>query len=161
MVFFPPLQPLTTNIYPFVSSMVSWIKRWDGGWVLLEKPTRRYPIHPIHSTHPRFKLSTPPNHNSTFYSTQPLNSSNTTQTTNTPTKPPPSTGVASGIYGLISFTYPAEMVGASYRGYVNFVTSVTFALGISTLPILAYFVRDWRMLSLYCALPGLFGIYYY
>ncbi|ESO04946.1 hypothetical protein HELRODRAFT_111410 [Helobdella robusta] len=70
-------------------------------------------------------------------------------------------GVAAGAYGLVSFTLPAELVGSSHRGYVNVVMSVAFAFGIFSLPILAFFVRDWRLLTFITSLPGLVGVYYY
>jgi MFS family permease len=70
-------------------------------------------------------------------------------------------GVCTGAYGLVSFTLPAELVSSAERGFVNVVTTVSFALGVASLAPLAYVIRDWRLLSLVTAAPGLVGFYYY
>jgi len=70
-------------------------------------------------------------------------------------------GFCAGAYGLLSFTLPAELVSCAERGFVNTVNTVAFALGVASLSLLAYNIRDWRMLSFATALPGLIGIYYY
>jgi MFS family permease len=70
-------------------------------------------------------------------------------------------GICTGAYGLVSFTLPAELVSSAERGFVNVITTVAFALGVASLAPLAYFIRDWRMLSLVSAAPGLVGFYYY
>jgi len=70
-------------------------------------------------------------------------------------------GFCAGAYGLLSFTLPAELVSGAERGFINTVNTVAFALGVASLSLLAYNIRDWRMLSLATALPGLIGIYYY
>jgi len=70
-------------------------------------------------------------------------------------------GFCAGSYGMLSFSLPAELVSCSERGFLNTVTTVAFALGIASLSLLAYNIRDWRLLSLATAMPGLIGIYYY
>jgi len=70
-------------------------------------------------------------------------------------------GCCAGSYGMLSFSLPAELVSCAERGFLNTVTTVAFALGIASLSLLAYNVRDWRLLSLATAMPGLIGIYYY
>lgn len=70
-------------------------------------------------------------------------------------------GVCTGAWGLVSFTLPTELVGPKQRGFVNVVMTVNFALGVGSLSLLAFFIRDWKQLSLVTALPGLIGIYYY
>jgi len=69
-------------------------------------------------------------------------------------------GFCAGAYGLLSFTLPAELVSCAERGFINMVNTVAFALGVASLSLLAYYIRDWRMLSFATALPGLIGIYY-
>lgn len=70
-------------------------------------------------------------------------------------------GFCAGAYGLLSFTLPAELVSCAERGFINTVNTVAFALGIASLSLLAYNIRDWRLLSTATALPGLIGVYYY
>ena len=70
-------------------------------------------------------------------------------------------GFCNGAFGLLSFTLPAELVSCAERGFINAVNTVAFALGIASLSVLAYYIRDWRLLSYTTALPGLIGIYYY
>ena len=70
-------------------------------------------------------------------------------------------GFCAGAYGLLSFTLPAELVSCAERGFINTVNTVAFALGIASLSLLAYYIRDWHLLSFATALPGLIGIYYY
>lgn len=70
-------------------------------------------------------------------------------------------GGFTGAYGLVSFTIPTELVGAKQRGFVNVLMTIVYALGIGSFALLAYFVRDWKQLSVLTALPGLIGIYYY
>ena len=62
---------------------------------------------------------------------------------------------------MCSFTLPAELVSGTERGFINMVNTVAFELGIASLSLLAYNIRDWRLLSFATALPGLIGIYYY
>jgi len=69
-------------------------------------------------------------------------------------------GFCAGSYGLLSFTLPAELVSCAERGFVNTVNTIAFALGVASLALLAYNIRDWRLLSCATALPGLIGIYY-
>ena len=69
-------------------------------------------------------------------------------------------GFSAGAYGLLSFTLPAELVSCAERGFINMVNTVAFALGVASLSLLAYNIRDWRMLSFATSLPGLIGIYY-
>ena len=70
-------------------------------------------------------------------------------------------GIFTGSYGLVSFTLPTELVGSEQRGFVNVAMTVSFALGVGIFSLLAFFIRDWRVLSLVTALPGLIGLYYY
>ena len=70
-------------------------------------------------------------------------------------------GLCCGAFGLLSFTLPAELVSCAEYGFINTVNTVAFALGIASLSLLAYHIRDWHLLSFATALPGLIGIYYY
>jgi len=70
-------------------------------------------------------------------------------------------GFSCGAFGLVSFTLPAELVSCAERGFINTVNTVAFALGIASLSLLAYYIRDWRLLSFATAMPGLIGIYYF
>jgi len=70
-------------------------------------------------------------------------------------------GFCAGAYGLLSFTLPAELVSCAERGFINTVNTIAFALGIASLSVIAYYIRDWHLLSCATAMPGLIGIYYY
>jgi len=70
-------------------------------------------------------------------------------------------GFSAGAFGLLSFSLPAELVSCAERGFMNTVNTVAFALGVASLSLLAYNIRDWHLLSIATALPGLIGIYYY
>ena len=55
---------------------------------------------------------------------------------------------------IASFTLIVEIVGASKRTYVTIVNQLIFTIGIVTLPLLAYCIRDWRTLSIIISLLG-------
>jgi OCT family organic cation transporter-like MFS transporter 4/5 len=44
-----------------------------------------------------------------------------------------------------------EAIGSKRRGLAGSLYSIPYSLGYMVLPIIAYFVRDWRTLQLTCA----------
>lgn len=70
-------------------------------------------------------------------------------------------GVITGGWNLVSFIMATELVGPSIRGFCGVAFPAAFAIGICVYSGMAYFIRDWRMLSLACAFPCLIGFYFY
>lgn len=54
---------------------------------------------------------------------------------------------------LCSFVLFIELSGKSFRPYAMGLEEVSFILGYFTLPIIAYFVREWRYLQLVTSVP--------
>ncbi|XP_077471849.1 solute carrier family 22 member 21-like isoform X1 [Stigmatopora argus] len=60
---------------------------------------------------------------------------------------------------VASFVLGSEMLCESARLTYSLVgQSLAFSLGYALLPFLAYFIRDWRLLLVACAIPGLLFI---
>lgn len=68
-------------------------------------------------------------------------------------------GVVSAGFGLVSYVLATEVCGPSKRGFVAIVIPMMFALGITIYSVMAYCIRDWRMLSVATAIPGLAAFY--
>ncbi|XP_060551322.1 organic cation transporter protein-like [Ruditapes philippinarum] len=65
-----------------------------------------------------------------------------------------------GIF-LTSYVIGMEMVGPSKRLWAGTLIHTFFAIGHVTLAGMAYFVRDWRNLELYAAIPNIVYLAYY
>ncbi|XP_057712481.1 organic cation/carnitine transporter 2-like [Corythoichthys intestinalis] len=60
---------------------------------------------------------------------------------------------------VASFVLGSEMLCKSARLTYSLIgQSLAFSLGYALLPLLAYFIRDWRLLLVACAIPGLLFI---
>ena len=53
------------------------------------------------------------------------------------------------------------MVGAEYRRTVGIVYQMFFSIGNLILPLLAYYITDWRWLQVVITAPYLFFLPYY
>lgn len=53
------------------------------------------------------------------------------------------------------------MVGVEYRRTVGILFQMFFSVGILILPLLAYFIGDWRWLQVVISAPYLLFIAYY
>lgn len=53
------------------------------------------------------------------------------------------------------------MVGAEYRRTVGIVYQMFFSVGNLILPLLAYYITDWRWLQVVITAPYLFFLPYY
>jgi len=47
-----------------------------------------------------------------------------------------------------------EIIGISYRSYAGLVSHIFFSLGYPILALMAYYIRDWRLLCISSALSG-------
>lgn len=54
-----------------------------------------------------------------------------------------------------------EIVGVEYRRTVGILFQMFFSVGILILPLLAYFIGDWRWLQVVISAPYLLFIAYY
>ncbi|XP_053604363.1 organic cation transporter protein-like [Plodia interpunctella] len=70
-------------------------------------------------------------------------------------------GAAVGGTMLCGYVLFIELCGKSFRPYVIGLHEISFILGYLLLPIIAYFVRDWRNLQLVTSVPWLMVIVYY
>ncbi|XP_031621351.1 organic cation transporter protein isoform X2 [Contarinia nasturtii] len=71
------------------------------------------------------------------------------------------TAFATGGTMVTSFVLVMELVGTSWRELISVLYQIPFNLGHLTLPMFAYFFRDWRHLQLALSLPSLILISYY
>lgn len=62
-------------------------------------------------------------------------------------------GTSIGGVMLCCFVLFIELSGKSFRPYVMGLEEVSFILGYFTLPIIAYFIREWRYLQLVTSVP--------
>ena len=62
---------------------------------------------------------------------------------------------SAGSAGLLAtYVLSMEIIGTSYRSFAGMVFHVFFALGYPMLALMAYYIRDWRTLSITSALIG-------
>ncbi|CAG4930752.1 unnamed protein product [Colias eurytheme] len=54
-----------------------------------------------------------------------------------------------------------ELSGKSFRPYLTGLNEIAYTLSYILLPLIAYFVRDWRYLQLSISMPWLFVLFYY
>ncbi|CAH1795803.1 unnamed protein product [Owenia fusiformis] len=60
------------------------------------------------------------------------------------------TGFSNGMT-VVQFTLLLELVGAPWRAFCCVVVAATFAIGIAVYALMAYYIRNWRYLSVACA----------
>lgn len=70
-------------------------------------------------------------------------------------------GTSVGGVMLCYYVLVVELSGKSFRPYVIGLSEVAFVLGYFTLPIIAYFVREWRYLQLATSVPWLLTLSFY
>lgn len=71
------------------------------------------------------------------------------------------TAVATGGTMTTSFVLIMELVGIRYREMISVMFHIPFNLGHLTLPLFAYFIRDWRYLQMALSVPSVVLISYY
>ena len=64
-------------------------------------------------------------------------------------------GFVSQAVVVVDYSLLLECVGAGKRSLVAVLTQSFFSVGISLLPVPAYFIRDWRVLSVFISISGL------
>lgn len=69
--------------------------------------------------------------------------------------------VATGGTMVTSFVLVMELVGTKWRDVMSVLYQIPFNLGHLTLPLFAYFFRDWHHLQLALSIPSLLLISYY
>ncbi|GAB0094985.1 organic cation transporter protein [Sergentomyia squamirostris] len=71
------------------------------------------------------------------------------------------TALATGGTMLTSFVLIMEIIGVKWRELLSVVYQIPFNLGHLTLPVFAYFIRDWHHLQLALSIPSILLISYY
>uniref|UniRef100_A0A2A4K9Y1 Major facilitator superfamily (MFS) profile domain-containing protein n=1 Tax=Heliothis virescens TaxID=7102 RepID=A0A2A4K9Y1_HELVI len=69
--------------------------------------------------------------------------------------------VATGGTMVTSFVLTMELIGAKYRDTVGIIYQIPFNLGHLTLPLFAYYLRDWSTFQLAISLPSVLFLSYY
>ncbi|XP_034829084.1 organic cation transporter protein-like [Maniola hyperantus] len=70
-------------------------------------------------------------------------------------------GTAVGGSMLCCYVYVVELSGKSFRPYLTALNEISYLGSYFTLPVIAYFLRDWRHLQLATSLPWSFVLFYY
>lgn len=70
-------------------------------------------------------------------------------------------GAAVGGVMLCCYVMIIEISGKSFRPYLTGMIEISYIICYFTLPIIAYFLRDWRQLQLATSLPWCFVVFYY
>lgn len=70
-------------------------------------------------------------------------------------------GVAVGGTMLCCYVLIIELCGKSFRPYASGLQEMPFLISYISLPIIAYFVREWRQLQLVTSVPWIIVIAYY
>ena len=63
-------------------------------------------------------------------------------------------GLMNQAMAVVGFALTLEVVGASKRSFVAVLGQAFFSLGLCLLVVLAYYIRDWRTLTLFNSLLG-------
>lgn len=69
--------------------------------------------------------------------------------------------VATGGTMVTSFVLTMELVGTNYRHTIGILYQIPFNLGHLSLPLFAYYLRDWYKMQLAISLPSLVFLGYY
>lgn len=56
---------------------------------------------------------------------------------------------------IIGFVLTSELVGPSKRGVIGAMPGLAFALGISTLSLVSWFTKDWKVMSIIFGIVGI------
>lgn len=70
-------------------------------------------------------------------------------------------GTAAGGSMLCCYVILVELCGKSFRPYLAGLNEVSYVMAYFTLPIFAYFIRDWRQLQIATSIPWIFVMFYY
>ncbi|CAH2238397.1 jg21102 [Pararge aegeria aegeria] len=70
-------------------------------------------------------------------------------------------GTALGGTMLCCYVFLIELSGTSFRPYITALVEISYISSYLSLPIIAYFVREWRYLQLATSLPWSFVLLYY
>ena len=71
-------------------------------------------------------------------------------------------GIFCGGGGMIGFVNVTEVIGQSVRSFAGMMMPICFAVGIALFSVMAYFVREWKALTLLTSVPAFaIGIYFY
>ena len=70
-------------------------------------------------------------------------------------------GVTLGGVMLCCYILLIELCGKSFRPYAAGLQEMPFLISYFTLPIIAYFVREWRQLQLVTSVPWVIVVVYY
>lgn len=71
------------------------------------------------------------------------------------------TATATGGTMVTSFVLVMEIIGIKWRELFSVLYQVPFNLGHLTLPLFAYFIRDWQKLQFALSIPSIFLLSYF